>query len=457
MGLDLGALFSADSPIGQMVIYGVLQQVLEATLGPGLAVTTQEINAANPVMVLSPADLADLVVRNYLDAPTGESTAKKSGVSPEDFALLVKAAGDAVDTTTLIEGYRRRILGWDTSENGMPSVLDGIREGRLADKWAPLIQALGDVPLGVADAVDAVVEGQISMEEGKAIAYLNGISGPDFEILYNTRGNPPAPSELAEMVRREIIPVHGSGPGVLSFDQGIAEGASKDKWTKAYEQLLTVLPAEGRVTTLLRNGVITRDQAITYYRQLGYDQAAAAAFADEASAVKTTADKALAKSDVITLYADGAITRQSAAGLIQALGYDATEAEQILTIQDLHTATAATNAAISRISSYFIARKIDENGAVNALNALNVPPAQQTSLLTAWEIERTSNVKLLTESQIADAWAYKIIDTPAAVTELMALGYTELDAWIVLSIKNKAPITDTAPPQGPGTLTGGST
>ena len=456
MGIDLGALFSADSPIGQMVIYGVLQQVLEATMGPGLAVTTQEINAKNPVIVLSPADLADLVVRNYTDHASATETAKKSGVSPEDFALLVKAAGDAVDTTTLIEGYRRKILGWDTSENGMPSVIDGIREGRLADKWAPLIQALGDLPLGVADAVDAVVEGQITMAEGEAIAYQNGINAANFKILYNTRGNPPGPADLAEMVRRGIIPVHGSGPDVLSLDQGIAEGASKDKWIKAYEQMLTVLPAEGRVTTLLRNGVITRDQAISYYQQLGYDQQAATAFADEASEVKTATDKLLAKSDVITLYADGAITREQAAGLIQALGYDATEADQILTIQDLHTATAATNAAISRIQSYYIARKIDDTKAVNALNALNVPSAQQSTLLSAWSISRSSNVKLLTESQIADAWAYTIIDTTTAITELMALGYTELDAWIVLSIKNKAPITDTAPPQGPGSLTGSS-
>lgn len=455
MALNLGDLFGKESAFGQLLIWQVGAQVIGAVMGPGLSELQQLVNEVAQTEVLTPATLADLVVRNYLDHASAEGTAKKSGVSPEDFALLVKAAGDAVDTTTLIEGYRRGILGWDSSPGALPSVLDGIREGRLADKWAPLIKELGDVPLGVADAVDAVVEGQISMDEGKAIAYVNGISAANFEILYNTRGNPPGPSELAEMVRRGIIPTSGTGPTVLSFDQGISEGATKDKWIPALRELMTVLPAEGRVTTLLRNGVITRDQAITYYKQLGYDQAAATAFADEASAVKTATDKLLAKSDVITLYADGAITRDQAAALIAALGYDGTEADQILTIQDLHTATAATNAAISRISSYYVARKIDKTGAVNALNSLNVPPAQQTALLTAWDIERTSNVKLLTESQIADAWAYTIIDTPTAVTELMALGYTELDAWIVLSIKNKAPITDTAPPQGPSALTEG--
>jgi len=456
MALDLGDLFGKESAFGQLLIWQVGAQVIGAVMAPGLNELTQLVNEAAQTEQLTPAMLADLVVRNYLDIASATATARKSGVSPDDFALMVKSAGDAVDTTTLIEGYRRKILGWDTSENGLPSVIDGIREGRLADKWAPLIQALGDIPLGVADAVDAVVEGQIPMEQGEAIAYQSGINAANFKILYNTRGNPPGPADLAEMVRRGIIPVHGSGPDVLSLDQGIAEGASKDKWITAYEQMLTVLPAEGRVTTLLRNGVITRDRAISYYQQLGYDQAAAAAFADEAAAVKTAPDKLLAKSDVITLYADGAITRADAAGLLADLGYDQVEAEQILTIQDLHTATAATNAAINRIASYYVARKIDDTGAVNALNSLNVPPAQQTTLLTAWGIERTSNVKLLTESQIADAWAYEIIDTGTAIGELMALGYTQLDAWIVLSIKNKAAITTTAPAQGPGPLTSGA-
>lgn len=453
MALNLGDLFGKESAFGQLLIWQVGAQVVGAVMAPGLNELTQLVNEAAQTEVLTPAVLADLVVRNYLDLSSATDTAKKSGVSPDDFALMVKSAGDAVDTTTLIEGYRRKILAWDSAANGMPSVLDGIREGRLADKWAPLIQALGDVPLGVADAVDAAVEGQITMDAATAIAYENGISAENFRILYNTRGNPPAPGELSDMVRRGVIPVDGTGPDVLSFVQGISEGATKDKWIKAFEQIMTVLPAEGRVTTMLRNGVIDRAQAISYYQQLGYDQAAATAFADEASAVKTSADKLLAKSDVIALYADGAIDRTTAASLLGDLGYDATEADQILTIQDLHSATQATNAAISRIQSYYIARKIDNNGAVNALNALNVPASQQTALITAWSIARTSNVKLLTESQIADAWAYAIIDTSSAITELMALGYTELDAWTVLSIKNKAPITATPPAQGPSTLT----
>lgn len=437
VGIDLGALFSADSAFGQILTYGVMQQVIEAVLGPALAVTTQDINAANPVIPLTPADLADLVVRNYLASDAGAGIAAKSGVSAEDFALLVKAAGDAPDTTTLMEAYRRKIIDFAGSGAGATTVEQGIREGRLADKWIPMLKALGTLPIGVADAVDAVVENQIPYADGENYAYQNGLDTAAFKILVNTRGNPPSPSELADMVRRGIIPTAGKGPDVLSFEQGISEGATKDKWIPAYEKAMTVLVPEGRITTLLRAGVIDRPTAISWYQLLGYDQTAAEAFATDASDSKTTTDKQLAKSDVVTLYTDQAIDRPTALGMLGNLGYDDDEAEMVLEVADFHQATAIANAAISKVKSYYIARKISDTQVTTALDSLGVPAAQRQSLVASWQIDRTSNVKLLTESQIADAWNYGIMDDNTAIAELEALGYTPYDAWVVLSIKNK--------------------
>jgi hypothetical protein len=451
MALNLGDLFGKESAFGQIMIWGVGQQVIGAVLAPGLTELTHLVNEIAQTEVLAPADLADLVVRNYMDMDTATSVAKKSGVSPDDFALLVRNAGDAPDTTTLIEAFRRRIIGWDSSSGALPSVLDGIREGRLADKWAPMLQALGDVPIGVADAVDAVVEGQISRAAGEEIAYQNGISAANFAILYNTRGNPPAPSELAEMVRRGIIPQGGTGPDVLSMTQGISEGATKDKWIPALEKLLTVLPPEGRVTAMLRAGAITRDQAIGYYKALGYDDTVAAGFAAEASHTKTAAAKDLAKGDVEKLYADGAIDAATATSMLGGLGYAADEAAYLLAIQDLHATTVIVDAAITRIRSYYIARKIADESVVTALDSLGVPPAQRDKLIAAWKIDRTSNVKLLTEAQLVDAAALGIIGTDQASTGLIALGYTAHDAWVLLSIKNKAPLPG-EPPDSPTPL-----
>ena len=449
MAINLGGLFGSDSAFAQILTYGVMQQVIEAALGPALSVTTQDINAANPVEPITPPDLAALVARGFLGDADAVATAAKSGVSPDDFELLVKAAGDSLDVTTLMEAYRRRLI---PASGGGPdglSLESGIREGRLANKWIPILQQLGESPIGVADAVDAVVENQIDYAAGEQFAYENGLAKDAFKILVDTRGNPPGPAELAAMVHRGVIPVAGTGPDVLSFEQGVSEGATKDKWIKAYEQMMTVVPPESVIQAWLREGVIDTAEAVARFKQLGYDEKAAANYAAEATSTKTSAYKQVAESDVISLYQGRAITAEDASAMLAALGYDDREAAIILQVADFHITVQIRTAAITKVRSYYVARKITEQQAITSLDALKVPAAQRTQLISAWQTERTTNVKLLTEAQIVDAWNYAILDDDEAIRELEAIGYTPFDAWVLLSIKNKQIIGPT-PAKGPG-------
>ena len=440
VGIDLGAIFGGESAFGQILQYGVMQQVITAMLGPALDVTTQDINAANPVIPISPPDLADLVVRSYMDLAAAVAVAAKSGISSDDFALMVKAAGDAPDTTTLMEAYRRKIIPLTGTGPDAVTVEQGLREGRLGNKWNSMIEALGVLPIGVADAVDAVVENQIPYSAGEEYAYQNGLDRAAFQILVNTRGNPPSPTELGEMVRRGVIPLSGKGPDVLSFEQGISEGATKDKWIAAYEQVMNVEPPESTIQAWLKEGVIDTPEAITRLKLLGYDESAAEHYAAEAVATATTQYKQLAESDIVALYSGRAIDAPAATDMLGTLGYSSDVAAMILAVADFHVQVGIRNNAISRVRTYYLARKITDNQAITTLDSLEVPATQRTELMTAWQVERGSNLKLLTEAQIADAWAYGIMDADTAIGELEALGYSPFDAWVVLSNKNKGPI-----------------
>lgn len=449
MAFNLGALFGADSAFAQILTYGVMQQVILAGLGPALNVTTQDVNAANPTVPLSPADLADLVVRTYLDAAAAAGIAAKSGISADDFALLVKAAGDAPSPEQLMEAFRRKVIPLTGTGADAVSVEQGLREGRLGNKWNAMIEALGVLPIGVADAVDAVVENQIDYATGEEYAYQNGLDRAAFKILVNTRGNPPSPTELGEFVRRGIIPLSGKGPDVLSFEQGISEGATKDKWIKAYEQAMTVEPPEGTIQAWVKEGVIDNTEAITRLKLLGYDEQAAEHYVAEAISTTTTQYRQIAESDVVALYAGRAIDAAGATDMLRTLGYSDDVAAEILAVSDFHVQVGIRNNAIARVRTYYLARKITDNQAITTLDSLEVPATQRQELMAAWQVERGSNVKLLTEAQIADAWNYGIMDPDTAIRELEALGYTPYDAYIVLSNKNKGPIGP-APAQGPG-------
>lgn len=442
---DWEALFGEGSTARQLLVWQFLAQIVGALTSPMTDYLTQLVNADHPLTPLSPPDLADMVVRNILGQDAAAAIAARSGISVTDFGLLVVNTGEAPDLTTLVEGYRRKVLPWAGSGPDAISVEQGIREGHLRDKWIPLIKALGVVPIGVADAVDATVENQISFEQGQQFAYENGLDADGFQILVNTRGNPPSPTELFDLYHRGVIPMGGTGPNVTSVTQGLSESALKDKWIGAFENLATALPPPRTVTALQRNGTITAAQALDYYLKSGLDQATAQQYVQDATNVKTATDKNLAKSDILTLYADRAIDAQFATDMLGVIGYEPQEAADLLEIQDLHLVTTQTDTAINKIRSYYIARKITQTTAINALGSLGVPGTQQSELLQIWAVERGATVKQLTETNIVDAVYYQIMDITTGVAELEALGYTPYDAWVLLSLKFKAPL-GTPPP-----------
>ena len=443
---DWEALFGEGSTARQLLIWQFLAQIVGALTSPMTDYLTQLVNADHPLVPLSPPDLADMVVRNILGQDEAAAIAARSGISATDFGLLVVNTGQAPDLTTLMEGYRRKVLPLSGTGPEAVSVEQGLREGHLRDKWIPLIEKLGVVPIGVADAVDATVENQITFAQGQQFAYENGLDAEGFQILVNTRGNPPSPTELFDLYHRGVIPMGGTGPNVTSVTQGLSESALKDKWITAFEQLATALPPPRTVTALQRNGTITASQALDYYLKSGLDQATAQQYVQDATNVKTATDKNLAKSDILTLYADRAIPAQMAVDMLGVIGYEPQEAGDLLQIQDLHLATVQTDAAINKIRSYYVAHKLTANAAIAALGSLGVPGSQRSELLQIWAVERGATVKTLTESQIVDAVYYGIMDPVTAGTELEALGYTPYDAWVLLSLKFKAPL-GTAPPR----------
>lgn len=441
-GINLGNLFGEDSAFRQLLIWQVGAQVIGAILQPALDELQQEVYSVAQTVPLTAPDLADLVVRGFLTEGQAAESAKRTGISPGDFALLVKNAAQAPDSTQLVEALRRKIIPVDAGDPAGVGFRQGIAEGHLDPKWTDMLLALGEVPIGIADAVDGVVESQISLAQGQDIAYRQGLSAESFQTLINIRGNPPSPTQLAEMVHRGVIPVGGTGADVTSFTQGIAESAWKTKWTDAFISIMEVLPPARTVTAMLKDGALTQEQAAALWARQGYGPDTIHAFLTEASHGKTTAARTLAKSDILRLYTDQVITRDAAKGMLTAHGWAAGDAEYELTVADLHEAVAAQTSAVAKIRTLYIARKISRGSAGTALDTLGVVHTQRDKLLSVWTLERDATVRTLTPAQVADAFKAQVLTQDQATAELADLGYTQFDAWVILSIKMGGPLPD---------------
>lgn len=434
-GFDLAGLFKSGSVLEQLLIWGVVNQLAAAVLAPELEEVQRGVRSVLQSVPLSPPDLADMVVRNIVGQSDAEAYAKQSGVASSDFARLVHSAGTPPSPQELVAALRRGIIPHDGTGPNATSFEQGIAEGRTYNKWRPVLEALADVPLDPAVAVDAVVEGQIPYDQGAHEAFLNGINADRFRIQVNTRGNPPSPGELAELLKRKLIPLEGVGPDQTSFQQGIFEGATKDKWWTLFAALADYIPPPRTVTAMVREGSLTDDQALAFYQQAGLSQDLAAAYLTSAHHQKTTAERDLTVATIKALYQDRLITRPQATEMLMLLKYSQQDAAYLEDLWDFEAFQSKVRAAIARVHSLYVAHKIDGAEAGTALDQLGVPAEGRDELVTVWNLERAVNVPQLTRAEIVDAWYWSILTDAEADQRLETLGWTAEEAAILRGIR----------------------
>lgn len=450
--MGISDAFGAGSAISQIFYYQVAGQIVQDLLGPTLELVAQKVNAENPVFELTPADLAQLVVRNYMPMSDAASAAARSGLDAGKFADLVHIAGDAPAPGDLATALRRGLIHESGSGVDSTSFDQGIREGRLADKWIAMIKGLATEWPSPIQALDATLKGQIDLAGGKALYQKLGGDPQFFQLLYDSQGNAPTPVEALELVNRGIIPWTGTGPDAVSYEQAFLEGPWRNKWLKPYEALGEYLPPPRTVTAMLRNGSLTIDQATALFVKSGLSKELAAAYVNDALNSKNQAEHDLTVSEVLDLYGAGLISRDVAKPLLEALRYSDDNIDLLFSLRDARRAIAAINAAVNRIHTLYTTYKLGFDDAKKALTSVGVPADQVSDVLGIWSVERAANVKSLTAAEIVDAWFYQIIGESEALSELESIGYTPRDAWIRLSIKNKGPLDSAQPAQGPGSI-----
>lgn len=461
----------------QMFLWGLLESVVEAVVAPFIRALEYDTNTKDPNAVLSPADLAQLVVRHVKQATEVVTTAKKAGITPARFTDLLHIAAGPPGLETVLQMHRRGIIQWGEPGPTKANAANAIATARLYTYWSDAIRKMNISPIPAAEMVDAMVERQTTsgtrgiietMAGGGTVTGLdpnattfyeamwaNGFTPAQADLMYHTRGNPPAPTQLIDLFRRGCIGWTGTGPTATTVQQGIYEGATKDKWEPLYKGLVEELPSAYYILTFLKSGAMTEDVAVGLLKDYGYSATVIAGIIGYAHATKVATYTKLTESIITRLYQEQVVTRQEAQQMLEGIGYVAASATFVLTAIDADTSFKQTTAAIDRVRSLFLARKITATVAKSAVSVYGLTGDAAANAVAIWTRERSLTVKLLTEAQIVDAWEYGIMDGPTALVELTNIGYTPYDAWVVLSVKNKGPLP-TAPAKsdsGIGTAT----
>lgn len=426
----------------QLFLWGIMSQVLQALTDPYLTELQQASRETHAIEVLSPAELAAAVVRGILDTDTAHSEARKSGLDAERLDQLVRLAENVPPPEALIELYRRGLIGQEADGAGGVGLLPALTQAGMRPEWALAYSQLAVQNPTWNDALDALLEGQIDEATARHWYTIAGGNPDAFEWLFNARGTAPTPDMLGTMANRGIIPWTGGGADVVSFHQGFLEGPWRNKWEAPMRQLMVYLPPPRTVTALLRAGTITPQRALQLFEAEGLSPEDAAAYVADAAPHHSQAAHELTRAEIVDLYGTHVLTEAQAHDALVKLGYDAPTADVLLRGADVKRTISNTTAAITKVRALFVGRKIAAADAAATLKQLGIADQQASQLVALWDIERTANVKTLSEAQVVAAFKKNIITQDEATAELLGQGYSRFDVWVLLSNASGAPLPD---------------
>lgn len=390
-----------------------------------------DVLAALAEVLLSPAELANMVVQGVVPQDTATTLAERVGVEPENFARLVTLAGNP-------PGAMQMLDLWNRGEVDEGDVNRALRQSRLKPEWVEKVKSLrwhiptvSDViRFAVKDVFDPAAVSRFGLddefpEEVLPLAAQQGIDREQMRWQWMAHWRNVAPTQLFRMRHRDVITD-------TELDLGLKTADYAPWWRDKLKSITYLVP--GRIDTrrMLAAGIITSAQAETNYRHLGYAPDDAKLMVRLAQSTESTATRDLTAAQLASEFEGQYLSRDEYLSRLEALGYTPAEADQLVELGNAKRIARARSQREARIHTSFVGHKISAADARDALDAAGVPTAARDRLLTEWEGEREVNVRVLTPAQIKKAYAKALIPREVALDELTNAGYSDDDATLFL-------------------------
>jgi hypothetical protein len=205
-------------------------------------------------------------------------------------------------------------------------------------------------------------------------------------------------------------------------------------WRDRLIELSHRVPGRIDIRRLFVLGIIDRAELVAGYIRLGYAPEDARRLATAAQRMKMGAERDLTKGEIVGLYEGGAMSRDDAIGQLDAMGYDAQEADQILDLADARRARKRRDAVTAAVRARFLDRELDASEARARLAAAGLPDHEVTFLLDLWTFQLAESPHHITEAQMRLAWQRELVDEARYRRHLAQLGYPEEEAGILVRL-----------------------
>lgn len=187
-------------------------------------------------------------------------------------------------------------------------------------------------------------------------------------------------------------------------------------------------------------GILTDDELIKSYKDLGYDDEHALNMAKFTVRYNREHDRELTKSQIISGYNDKLLTREDAATLIQDMDYTEAQTEYILTLEDYKETKELQDDMVKNIQGRFENNYINEFEARDRLGQMNLSAVKIDTMIEKWKISVFNDQKLPSKTDLDKLYRNGIISEEIWRDEMRKLGYGfQYVGWYFDLVKIKKP------------------
>lgn len=356
--------------------------------------------------IYDPGTAATLEVKGLIDHEFGRSEAAGGNLSGEHYDRLVQAALTYPDMLTLLTMRDRSLITDDMLHLALQ------RHGYPTD-WINGILGLSRQLLDPATLALAVLRGNLDEGVGRAYAKILSITDDDFTVLINNTGEPPAPEQLMEALRRGFI----DGD---RFAKGIRQSRVRNEWQDVELALrYSPMTASDAVRAVVQN-YLTDEEGKAIAEQNGL-------LPEHWTPLRETAGRPLAHDQMLVLYHRG-----------QASLEDVKQAMRESDLKDKYI-DAAIELGRRLIPERTIVSMLDHGVGTHeqALQRLLEQGFNQDdaeALIQLGAAQRTTTHKQLSRTDLVTMYEDALLTKAQVVDRLVALGYPSADANAMLQL-----------------------
>jgi len=179
------------------------------------------------------------------------------------------------------------------------------------------------------------------------------------------------------------------------------------------------------VRRMYRLGVLTFEEMIKSYMDIGYSKEKAEKLAEFTAKDATEEERELTKTEVTTLYRSNAISREEAREFLIGIGYLPEHTELILALEDYRKGKERITKIKTNVKKRYVRDFISRNDVMVILSREGIPTKEIEELISIWDIEKEEKANLPTKTEIKRFVKKGIISISEYRDIMKRLGYPE--------------------------------